>query len=140
MFTPANRGASRLVWALLLLSAPILLAPWNLHAQGGPDSKLDEFKELATSVEMVMVPMRDGVALATDVHYPKGKPGPFPVIFVKTPYNFNKLTANNVGFPLRPSSVATPTWCRTNGAATTRAGTGKFWVTRPATATIPSRG
>lgn len=33
--------------------------------------------------------MRDGVKLATDVYLPKDKPGPFPVVFVKTPYNFN---------------------------------------------------
>lgn len=36
----------------------------------------------------VMVPMRDGVRMAADVFVPKG-PGPFPVIFSRTPYNFN---------------------------------------------------
>ncbi|MEX2126464.1 MAG: CocE/NonD family hydrolase [Woeseia sp.] len=40
---------------------------------------------------MIMVPMRDGVGLATDVYLPKEDEGPFPVIFVKTPYNFNKI-------------------------------------------------
>lgn len=77
-----------------------IVLPLASSAQGPADSKLDEFRDLATSVEMVMVPMRDGVSLATDVHYPKGQPGPFPVIFVKTPYNFNKLSEASVGTAL----------------------------------------
>ena len=36
--------------------------------------------------ETVMVPMRDGVKLATDVHLPNGE-GPWPTILVRTPYN-----------------------------------------------------
>ena len=35
-----------------------------------------------------MVPMRDGVALATDVHLPEGE-GPFPTVLGRTPYNKN---------------------------------------------------
>lgn len=37
------------------------------------------------SVTTFMVPMRDGVRLATDVHLPDGT-GPFPVIMERTPY------------------------------------------------------
>jgi len=37
----------------------------------------------------VMVPMRDGVRLATDVYRPRDARGPVPTIFVRTPYNFN---------------------------------------------------
>jgi predicted acyl esterase len=33
----------------------------------------------------LMVPARDGVMLATDVYRPTG-PGPFPVLFERTPY------------------------------------------------------
>lgn len=36
----------------------------------------------------VMVPMRDGARMAADVFVPRG-PGPFPIIFSRTPYNFN---------------------------------------------------
>ncbi len=36
----------------------------------------------------VMLPMRDGVRLATDVYLPEG-PGPFPVLLYRTPYNKN---------------------------------------------------
>ncbi len=34
-----------------------------------------------------MVPMRDGVELATDLYFPDGQPGPYPVILIRTPYN-----------------------------------------------------
>src|SRR5205807_1471011 len=34
----------------------------------------------------LMMPARDGVNLATDVYRPKG-PGPFPVLFERTPYD-----------------------------------------------------
>ena len=51
-----------------------------------------EFKAMVEAnavVELkVMVPMRDGVRMAADVFRPKG-PGPFPIIFSRTPYNFN---------------------------------------------------
>lgn len=40
----------------------------------------------ASGKETVLLPMRDGVRLATDVHKPAGL-GPFPVILARTPYN-----------------------------------------------------
>ena len=35
----------------------------------------------------VMVKMRDGIKLATDVYLPKNKKGPWPVLLIRTPYN-----------------------------------------------------
>ena len=35
----------------------------------------------------VKVTMRDGVNLSVDIYSPRGKKGPFPVIFSRTPYN-----------------------------------------------------
>ncbi|MCB9383068.1 MAG: CocE/NonD family hydrolase [Bryobacterales bacterium] len=49
---------------------------------------------------MLMAPMRDGVRLATDVYLPKDKPGPFPVVFVKTPYDFNKIEGSTLEWGL----------------------------------------
>jgi putative CocE/NonD family hydrolase len=37
----------------------------------------------------VMVPMRDGVRLSTDIYMPDA-PGPFPAILIRTPYNNNR--------------------------------------------------
>lgn len=42
--------------------------------------------------ETVMVPMRDGAKLATDVHLPEGE-GPWPTILVMTPYNKDGVAA-----------------------------------------------
>ena len=44
--------------------------------------------------ETVLVPMRDGVKLATDVHKPEGT-NALPVILVRTPYNKN--AADTIG-------------------------------------------
>ena len=50
---------------------------------------------------MVMVPMRDGVRLASRIYLPKDADGPVPAIFWRTPYNFSELNAPN---PNRPSA------------------------------------
>jgi len=39
----------------------------------------------------MMVPMRDGIRLATDVYRPAGTDEPVPTIFWRTPYNFNQI-------------------------------------------------
>ncbi len=49
---------------------------------------LDQLEEIAVVDQKVMMPMRDGVRLATDIFRPKTDQ-PVPVIFVRTPYNFN---------------------------------------------------
>ncbi len=92
----AGKCIRNLAAALLIALLPTTLA----IAQSDFDSKLEEFNEIAVSSEMVMVPMRDGTTLATNVYYPKHQPGPFPVIFVKTPYLFGPLTESSVEFPL----------------------------------------
>ncbi|MCK5651126.1 MAG: acylase, partial [Gemmatimonadetes bacterium] len=58
-----------------------------VYAQEDPYEAL---KEIAIIDEMVMMPMRDGVRLATHIYRPKTSDGtPVPTIFVKTPYNMN---------------------------------------------------
>ena len=49
---------------------------------------LDKLQEIAVIDQKVMMPMRDGVRLATDIYRPKTTE-PVPVIFSRTPYNFN---------------------------------------------------
>ena len=49
---------------------------------------LEKLNEIAIVDQKVMMPMRDGVRLATDIYRPKGD-GKYPVIFSRTPYNFN---------------------------------------------------
>ncbi|MCZ0952006.1 MAG: hypothetical protein OXJ56_05435, partial [Rhodospirillaceae bacterium] len=55
----------------------------------------DEVRRAALASEsnierMVMVPMRDGVHLASRVYLPKGEDGPFPTILWRSPYNFSE--------------------------------------------------
>jgi hypothetical protein len=85
------------VLALLLLSSP-------LHAQAGglnPEAKArrwaleKELDSLAIIDRKVMLPMRDGVRLATDVYRPRDTTRRYPVIFSKTPYNFNFWDVRN---------------------------------------------
>lgn len=45
--------------------------------------------EIATVETKVLMPMRDGVGLSTDIYRPKNADGPVPTIFVRTPYNMN---------------------------------------------------
>jgi putative CocE/NonD family hydrolase len=60
-------------------------------------------KELARNAVArlgVMVPMRDGVALSTDVYTPKNAKGPLPTILWKTPYNEHKLRGGTLRYVL----------------------------------------
>src|SRR6266513_451335 len=55
-------------------------------------------KELETAAiieRKVMVPMRDGVRLATDIYRPKNANDKVPIIWVRTPYNFNFWDVRN---------------------------------------------
>lgn len=56
-----------------------------VQAQQSPWEKLEE---IAIVDQKVMMPMRDGVRLATDIYRPKTDK-PVPIIFSRTPYNFN---------------------------------------------------
>lgn len=64
-----------------------LLAVQVFYGQEEKDifEKLDE---IAIVDQKVMMPMRDGIRLATDIYRPKTA-GKVPIIFSRTPYNFN---------------------------------------------------
>ena len=51
---------------------------------------LEKLEEIAIIDQKVMMPMRDGVRLATDIYRPKTTKK-VPIIFSRTPYNFNSL-------------------------------------------------
>jgi putative CocE/NonD family hydrolase len=52
------------------------------------DDVRKQLESIAVIEQKIMVPMRDGVRLATDVYRPKTD-GRLPIIFSRTPYNFN---------------------------------------------------
>jgi len=48
-----------------------------------------ELEEVAIIDRKVMVPMRDGKRMAADIYRPKDTSKKYPIIFSRTPYNFN---------------------------------------------------
>ena len=70
----------------------VLALCWTSSAVLGqtptPDDVLKKLKEVAIIEQKVMMPMRDGVRLASDIYRPKTDKK-VPIIFSKTPYNFN---------------------------------------------------
>lgn len=69
----------------LLLIFFVLVGSTSLQAQNEIREKI---LEIAILEEKVMMPMRDGVRLATDIYRPKTDEK-VPIIFSRTPYNFN---------------------------------------------------
>lgn len=90
---------SRLIHAFVAAAftvAPVASRP--LVAQpGAPDpavvatrNRLEaELQQVAEVHRSVMMPMRDGTRLMTDIYVPKQRSGPVPLILSKTPYNMN---------------------------------------------------
>ncbi len=54
----------------------------------------NDLKSVAIINRKVMMPMRDGVRLATDIYRPKNS-GKVPILWVRTPYNFNFWDVRN---------------------------------------------
>jgi len=65
-----------------------------------------ELQSIAVVERKVLVPMRDGVRLATDVYRPKDATGKVPTIWVRTPYNFNFWDVRN-GVPADMTNALT---------------------------------
>jgi hypothetical protein len=55
----------------------------------------EELEKIAIVERKVMVPMRDGKRMATDIYRPKDSSKKYPIIFVRTPYNFNFWDVRN---------------------------------------------
>ncbi len=81
---------------VLLLSA---LATADAHADADTQLRA-ELARIADATRQIMVPMRDGVRLSTDVYLPKARAGgeKLPVIFWRTPYNYNPLKGTRLKF------------------------------------------
>lgn len=59
----------------------------NLYLQA-QDKILEELEKIAIVDQKIMMPMRDGIRLATDIYRPKTDKK-VPILFSRTPYNFN---------------------------------------------------
>ena len=54
-----------------------------------------ELQSIAIVERKLMIPMRDGTRIATDVYRPKDTSKKYPTVFVRTPYNFNYWDVRN---------------------------------------------
>ena len=89
----------------ILALALVALAPPHAPAQGrgGRSPELaaqrnateQALESMAVIERKLMVPMRDGKRMATDVYRPKDVSRKYPAIFVRTPYNFNYWDVRN---------------------------------------------
>ena len=68
-----------------LVLACFFIDNFDLHAQ---EKVFQELEEIAIIDQKIMMPMRDGIRLATDIYRPKTD-NKVPIIFSRTPYNFN---------------------------------------------------
>jgi putative CocE/NonD family hydrolase len=104
------RMRKKILWILILAAAGsglvILKVPnQSVHSQGRGavtpeviarrNSTESELQSIAIVERKLMVPMRDGKRMATDVYHPKDTSRKYPTIFVRTPYNFNFWDVRN---------------------------------------------
>ncbi|MGB5247121.1 MAG: CocE/NonD family hydrolase, partial [Woeseia sp.] len=80
-FVSARALASALVTFLLVMPCAAL----------ANTAELADLERISIADTMVMMPMRDGVRLATDIYRPKNAKGKVPIVFIKTPYDFNEI-------------------------------------------------
>lgn len=95
----------------MLGSAPVFAQPQSGLTTEQRQKRLDTEKELeslAVIQRKVMMAMPDGVRLATDIYIPKdaGPSSRVPVVFVRTPYNFNFWDIQN-GLPADMTAALT---------------------------------
>ena len=95
----------KILWTLLLvvvgLAGAIQIASGQRRGAADPElvAKRHAIEKELQSVAIVerklMIPMRDGKRMATDVYRPKDASKKYPTVFVRTPYNFNFWDVRN---------------------------------------------
>jgi len=91
--------AKLVVTALVTAYVPHALA-FQDYTKYSPAALDTELARTTVSRLGVMVPMRDGVALSTDIYTPKNAKGKLPAILWKTPYNEHKLKGGTLRYVL----------------------------------------
>lgn len=76
-----------LALAAVSLLATSVAAPAQDYSKYSDEALRTELRRVADTQMNVLVPMRDGVGLATNIYRPKNAKGPLPTILWKTPYN-----------------------------------------------------
>ncbi|MEX0289495.1 MAG: CocE/NonD family hydrolase [Flavobacteriaceae bacterium] len=74
--------------SLPLLFLIVILFFTGLTGSRAQDDIWNKLEDIAVVEQKIMMPMRDGIRLATDIYRPKTSEK-VPIIFSRTPYNFN---------------------------------------------------
>jgi predicted acyl esterase len=95
----------KIFWALIFCGSGLFIFIQNGSGQGRGTANPEliarrhaiekELQSIAIVERKLMVPMRDGKRMATDVYRPKDTSKTYPTIFVRTPYNFNFWDVRN---------------------------------------------
>src|SRR6185503_9728444 len=96
--TPFTRRFTVVLAAIVIAASVVIPAQQGALAPAEQQRRIDlerELQSIAVVQRRVMIPMKDGVRLATDIYRPKDAAGKVPIIFVKTPYNFNFWDVRN---------------------------------------------
>ncbi len=83
----------KILFAIGLFACTLIAEPLTAQDAAMIYRKLDS---IAVIDQKVMMPMRDGIRLATDIYRPKGE-GKYPIVFSRTPYNFNTWVDGKMG-------------------------------------------
>ena len=108
MTTPVHRLTLAAALAFVVATTGALAQRGGLtpdQAQKRWDTE-KELQSVAVVERKVMIRMRDGVRLATDVYRPRDASTKVPTIWVRTPYNFNFWDVRN-GLPADMTAVLT---------------------------------
>src|SRR5713226_7703424 len=108
MKTNVRRVTVALLGALCVATALLQAQQGTLTAlqRQQPTDTENELQAIAVVERKVMMPMPDGVRLATDIYRPKNATEKVPTIWVRTPYNFNFWDVHN-GAPADMSAMLT---------------------------------
>ena len=91
------RLATCLLAAALTVACAAPAQDLSRYSEEGLRAELDGISEADTAV---LVPMRDGIGLSTNIWRPKGASGKLPVVLWKTPYNEHVLRGSTARFAL----------------------------------------
>jgi putative CocE/NonD family hydrolase len=78
--------------AAAMLSSVALAEDFSKYSE---DALKQALEQVASVEKKVLVPMRDGAGLSTDIYLPKNPAGKLPTILWRTPYNFHKLSSRD---------------------------------------------
>ena len=93
-----HRPVAAAAVSCLLVAVLTTAAGWAQQPTWREEDRQKWLERHAEAQKKVMVPMRDGVRLATDIYRPKEHSGKLPTVFWRTPYNFNKLAGTRLRF------------------------------------------